>query len=514
MTPLIEMSLGLRVSRRLVSPFSTEFSRRIPIRNARTISSRAAFEPPRVDTTSIDISQFPSVPRQEEPEEPEFWRRLPSSSPFKDVTRDDFLSWRWNTKNIVETKEKLYEFIDAVVPEEIPRARGTPGMQTRAEFESDVAGGIRLSTMSVRLMPYILSRINWTDPANCPIFRQFVPLKSVMIKDHPQLGLDSLHEKRDSPVEGIVHRYPDKALFLPVGVCPVYCGFCTRSYGVGPDTHLVSKEPFKPSRTRLEKAFAYIESQENLRDIVVSGGDAFYLPHHVLEEIGDRLINMKNIKRFRFATKGLAVAPSRFLDKSDPWPDALIRVADKATKAGKHFALHTHFNHPNEISWITEKATRRLVQANVMVRNQSVLLRGVNDDVSTMSALIEKLAEMMIYPYYVYQCDSELNAELLPYSPAKLQSLAGMEVVTRVEHFRTPLQTILDMESQLRGSIAGFMMPNFVVDLPGGGGKRLACSFESYDRNTGVSTFRAPILTNRGKEGKIYKYYDPLKPSS
>ncbi|TGJ88169.1 hypothetical protein E0Z10_g551 [Xylaria hypoxylon] len=373
----------------------------------------------------------------------------------------------------METKQKLFEFLNAVLPEKIPRAAGIAGLQTRDEFEGDVASGIRLSTMSVRLMPYVLSRINWADPANCPIFRQFVPLGSSMMKDHPQQELDPLHERKDSPVDGIVHRYPDKALFLRA------------------NTDILVKEPFKITRARLENAFAYIESQAHLRDIVVSGGDAYYLPPHVLEWIGERLINMKNIERFRIATKGLAVSPNRFLDNNDPWTEALIRVSDKARIAGKHFAVHTHFNHPNEISWITEKASLRLSQAAVTVRNQSVLLRGVNDNVATMSSLMQKLAKMIIQPYYVYQCD----------------------MVPKVEHLRTPLQTSLDLESQLRGSIAGFDMPNFVVDLPGGGGKRLACSFESYDRDTGVSTFRAPILTSKGREGKIYKYYDPLKPS-
>ncbi|KAI8629278.1 hypothetical protein F5Y19DRAFT_434757 [Xylariaceae sp. FL1651] len=108
-----------------------------------------------------------------------------------------------------------------------------------------------------------------------------------------------------------------------------------------------------------------------------------------------------------------------------------------------------------------------------------------------MSSLIRKLAQMSVQPYYVYQTD----------------------MVPKVEHLRTPLQTILDIESQLRGSIAGFYMPNFVVDLPGGGGKRLACSYESYDRDSGVSTFRAPLLVDRGKNGRVYTYYDPLKPS-
>ncbi|KAI8944962.1 L-lysine-aminomutase [Xylaria longipes] len=442
----------------------------------------------RSHTTTNPLKDTSRVSSAPDIEEPEFWHQVPA---YRGTSRDEFFSWRWNTKNVVERKEKLFEFLETVVPEEIPRAVGEAGMQTRDEFLGDIAGGMKLSAMSVRLMPYVICMINWTDPANCPIFRQFVPVRSIMIKDHHYAKLDPLHEKLTMPVDGVVHRYPDKALFLPTSVCPVYCTFCTRSYGVGANTDLIVKDSFKLTIPRLEKAFAYIESQDGLKDIVVSGGDAYYIPHDILEWIGDTFIKMKNIERFRIASKGLAVSPGRFLDVGDDWVGALLRISDKAKRAGKHFALHTHFNHPNEISWITEKASLKLSQAGVTVRNQTVLLRGVNDNVATMSSLIKKLAKMIIQPYYVYQCD----------------------MVPKVEHLRTPLQTSLDLESELRGSVAGFNMPNFVVDLPEGGGKRLACSFDSYDRDTGVSTFRSPILTNKGKAGKIYKYYDPLKPS-
>ncbi|KAJ4295679.1 hypothetical protein N0V88_004381 [Collariella sp. IMI 366227] len=319
--------------------------------------------------------------------------------------------------------------------------------------------------MTIRMTPYILSRVNWQDPRHDPIARQFLPLKSIMIPDHPKLVLDSLHEEADSPVKGLVHRYPDKALFLPISVCPTYCTFCTRSYAVGADTDTVTKASLKPGRRRWEEAFAYIENQPSLQDIVVSGGDTYYLTPEQIRLIGERLISMPNIKRFRFASKGLA-----------------------AKKAGKAMAWHTHFNHPNEISWISEAASQRLFEEGVMVRNQSVLLRGVNDDLETMSALIRGLADNKIFPYYVYQCD----------------------MVKTVEHLRTPLQTILDLEAQIRGSIAGFMVPSFVVDLPGGGGKRLACSYQSYDQSTGISTYTAPAVTGRDKENKVYKYYDPI----
>jgi lysine 2,3-aminomutase len=241
-----------------------------------------------------------------------------------------------------------------------------------------------------------------------------------MIPDHPKLTLDSLHEEADSPVKGLVHRYPDKALFLRMyidknkehshtifeqvltilatSVCPTYCMFCTRSYAVGADTDTVTKASLKPTRKRWEEAFAYIESQPALHDIVVSGGDSYYLAPEHLVMIGERLINMPNIRRFRFASKGLAVAPTRILDSSDGWVNALIHVSNLAKKAGKAMAVHTHFNHPNEISWVTRLASRKLLEAGVTVRNQTVLLKGVNDDVGTMSKLIRELADNNIFP--------------------------------------------------------------------------------------------------------------------
>lgn len=174
--------------------------------------------------------------------------------------------------------------------------------------------------------------------------------------------------------------------------------FCTRSYAVGANTESVSKMSMLPTRKRWEQAFDYIESRAELADIVISGGDSYYLEPDQVKLIGERLISMPNIKRFRFASKGLAVCPARILDSSDGWVDALIHVSNLAKAAGKSMALHTHFNHQNEISWITELACRKLLEAGVMVRNQTVLLRGVNDDVQTMSTLIRALADNNIFP--------------------------------------------------------------------------------------------------------------------
>ncbi|KAK7951871.1 l-lysine -aminomutase [Apiospora aurea] len=381
-------------------------------------------------------------PAAEEPSPPsngvdEFWRKVPM---WKDVSTDEFISWSWTKKNVVEhhsrsAPENLKGILASVLPDHVPFTSNASLVQSREEFINDIFGGIAESSMSLRIMPHVFSRINWQDPRHDPIFRQFIPLKSLIQPDHPKSNYDSLHENHDSPVNGLVHRYPDKALFLRA------------------DTSDVSKQQMKPILKRWEAAFKYIEDTPQITDVVVSGGDAYYLSPEQLAYIGERLIKIPNVKKFRIASKGLGVAPNRILDPNDQWSDALLWVHRLALKAGKRAALHTHINHPDEISWMTEEACRKLVEGGLTVRNQSVLLHGINDNAQTISKLIRALAEdLRISPYYVYQCD----------------------MVKKVEHLRTPLQTIMDIEAKIRGSIAGFDMPQFIVDLPEGGGKRLA----------------------------------------
>jgi lysine 2,3-aminomutase len=321
--------------------------------------------------------------------------------------------------NTVQGENKLVKFLNSALPE---RLYATPGsgfehIKTRENFIKDVLDGVALAPMAIRLTPHTLSVIDWCNPFDDPVRRQFLPMKSSTIDDHPMLELDSLHEEGDSKVKGLVHRYPDKALFLgesfsnemtnliPIlltvivtSACPVYCRFCTRSYAIGPETNTVSKHPLKPTKKRWDEVFEYIENTPALQDIVVSGGDAYYLSPDQLYDIGKRLIEIPHIRRFRFASKGLAVCPARIIDPVDSWTAALIAVSNLGKAKGKAVALHTHFNHPNEITWVTKLAAQRLFKEGVTVRNQSVLLRGVNDNVATMSALIRKLADNNINP--------------------------------------------------------------------------------------------------------------------
>ncbi|CAF0881575.1 unnamed protein product [Rotaria sordida] len=348
--------------------------------------------------------------------------------------------------------------------------------------------------MSVKVTPYIASLIDWNNPYNCPIRKQFLPVRSTAEPDHPMLKLDSLHEQEDSPVPGLVHRYPDKVLFLTTSICPVYCRFCTRSYSIGLETEAIKdKVKLIPSASRFKKIYDYIEHHDGIEDVVISGGDTYLLPWDVLLDLGKRLLAIEHVRRIRCATKGLSAMPMKILT-DNKWFETIVSLSQLARAQSKTFAIHTHINHPQEITYVTKAAADKLYKANVHIRNQTVLLRGINDDFDTMHTLIKYLSYINIQPYYVYLHD----------------------MVRGAEEFRTTLAEAIDLEKELRGSTAGFNMPQFIVDLPGGGGKRLVSSYETYDRDTGISIFQSPRIAERKSDHNIlrtnlYCYFDPLR---
>jgi lysine 2,3-aminomutase len=394
-----------------------------------------------------------------------FWHAVPHYAGIDEAT---FLDHLWQARNSVKTPEELFETIAGVVDE---------------AFIEDARLGFAHAPMAVRVSPYLLASIDWSHPYDDPIRRQFIPLLSTARTDHPRLTLDSLHEQQDSPVPGLIHRYADKALFLPLQTCPVYCRFCTRSYAIGPDTAGVDKLALGKTPDAWGPVFAYIAAHPEIEDIVISGGDAYQLAPRNITLIGESLLAIPHVRRMRFATKGLAVMPMKIL--TDPaWVDALAGVVDHGRALGKEVVVHTHVNHPNEISAITARAMAVLFERGIYVRNQSVLMRGVNDDAAIMLLLVKRLEYVNIHPYYVYMHD----------------------LVSGVEDLRTSLQTALDIEKAVRGATAGYNTPTFVCDTPGGGGKRDVHSFEWYDRDTGVSVWTAPNV----RPGKYFLYFDPL----
>ena len=224
----------------------------------------------------------------------EFWRRIPA---YKDVDKDTFLDHRWQSKKTIRKADKLLETLAGIAPQ---------------GFISDAQKGFAQAPMAVRVSPYLLSIIDWDNPIDDPQRIQFIPLGSKFLPDHPKLGLDSLAEQEDAPVAGLTHRYEDKALFLAIDTCPVYCRFCTRSYAVGLDTEQVAKISLKANRDRWSRMFEYVASRPELEDIVISGGDAYNLRSDMIREIASTLLHMPNIRRIRFASKGLAVMPQKF----------------------------------------------------------------------------------------------------------------------------------------------------------------------------------------------------------
>jgi lysine 2,3-aminomutase len=393
------------------------------------------------------------------------WRRIPA---YADVTEEQFLDHHWQSKKSITRPDKLLEALRGLVSD---------------DFIKDATAGFHKAPMSVRVSPYLMSLIDWNDPYRDPLRTQFIPLASRLLPDHPKLVLDSLHEQEDAPVPGLTHRYVDKALFLPLDTCPVYCRFCTRSYAVGVDTDEVEKAKLHVNAERWAKAFKYIASRPELEDIVVSGGDAYNLRAEQVETICETLLKLDNIQRIRIATKGPAVMPQKILSDHE-WVDAVTRVTDLGRKLHKEVVLHTHFNHPNEITTITQSALNKLFERGIFVRNQSVLQRGVNDDPDTMKLLVKRLGHVHVHAYYVYVHD----------------------LVKGVEDLRTTVDTAINIEKHVRGSTAGFNTPTFVVDAPGGGGKRDAHSFDHYNRVTGISVYQAPSV----KPGEYYMYFDPI----
>jgi len=395
----------------------------------------------------------------------EFWKVIPL---WKEIDYETFINHKWQEKNAISNFKKLINIISDI---------------TDLSFLEDAQKGFAKAPMAVRISPYLLSLINWEDPVNCPIRRQFLPLASQLLIDHPMLQFDSLAEQQDSPVKGLTHRYPDKVLFLALDTCPVYCRFCTRSYAVGTNTPTNEKISIKASKARWKEAFEYLRNNKSIEDVVISGGDSYRLKPDQIYEIGETLLSIDHIRRFRFATKGLSVVPMKLLTDTE-WIDAISRIVAKARRHRKEVCIHTHFNHVNEFTQITKKGVDLLFQRGIKVRNQTVLQNNVNEKSADMIALVKKMSYLHVQPYYVYVHD----------------------LVKGTEDMRTSVETAMNLEKHIRGVTAGFNTPVFVVDAPGGGGKRDVHSCEWYDRGTGISVWKAPSV----KPGKQFLYFDPL----
>ena len=291
----------------------------------------------------------------------EFWQAIPA---WKDVSRGDFGNHLWQAKNSIR---KLSQVKDVL------------GDRVSDAFIEDIQAALRIAPMNIRITPYVFALIDWNNPADDPLRKQFLPIASQMLPDHPYYLADSLYEDVDSPVPMLTHRYPDKVLFLPLTTCPVYCSYCTRSRIIGGSTETVDKDTYGPNPKNWEAAFEYLRKTPQIEDVVISGGDAYNLTPKYIQLIGETLLEIPHIRRLRYATKGVAILPQKILT-DDAWVEALALVNKKGRALGKHVVIHTHFSSTREITQWSRLAMQRLYAEGIMVRNQAVLQNGVNND--------------------------------------------------------------------------------------------------------------------------------------
>lgn len=318
--------------------------------------------------------------------------------------------WKWQLQNRITTAEKLSEILDlsTAEKEEISRC---------------------LVRFRMAITPYYASLIDVKDP-HCPIRAQSVPTVQEL-NILPGEMADPLNEEKSSPVPGIVHRYPDRVLFLLTYKCSMYCRHCTRRRVIG-------EEDFTLSAGEMEDAFNYIRNTHQIRDVLLSGGDPLILPDSRLEYIISRLREIPHVEVIRIGTRTPVVLP--------------MRITGKFLKMLKKYQpiwINTHFNHPRELTEYSKAACERIVDAGIPLGNQSVLLKGVNDQPGVLKELMLKLVAARVRPYYLYQCDLSQG----------------------IGHFRTPVETGIEIMKGLRGHISGFAVPTFVIDAPGGKGK-------------------------------------------
>lgn len=310
--------------------------------------------------------------------------------------------------------------------------RSADELARRLSLDDDEREGLRIlherGGLPLGITPHYLSLIDANDPAD-PLRRQVVPRASEYATGDWDRR-DPLGEEDHEVVPFLVHRYPDRVLLLATDRCAAYCRFCTRK-------RMVGQGP-TPSHDDLAPALAYVAAHPDVREVIVSGGDALMLSDERLGDLLTRIRAIPHVEIVRLATRMLAFAPSRVTD-------ALL-----ATIRPHHpVYVLAHFNHPRELGDAARAAVTKLVDAGVPVLNQTVLLRSVNDDAATLATLFRALTALRARPYYLHQCD------LTPGTDA----------------FRVPLERALQIVGQLRGRVSGLSVPTFVVDIPGGFGK-------------------------------------------
>ena len=360
---------------------------------------------------------------------------------WSDEATDSWDDHRWQLRNRVDSLADL---------------------DARLNLTDEERAGVLLAgtKLAMAITPHFFNLIDHDDP-NCPIRRQVIP-RIEEGWNAPEEMADPCGEDSHMPVPGLVHRYPDRVLFLVTDRCASYCRYCTRSRvvsGVG-EQHL---------ETQWEPAFKYLEKHTEIRDVLLSGGDPLLFSDDRLDKILTRLRSIPHIQFVRIGSRIPIFLPQRI-------------TPELCTMLKKHHPLFIsiHTNHPRELTTEVRDALGRLADAGIPLGNQSVILRGVNDSVEVQKALVQKLLMCRVKPYYLYQCD----------------------LITGSSHLRTAVAEGVAIIEGLRGHTTGYAIPQFVIDGPGGGGKIPINPNYVVDSASGK-------VTLRNFEGEIFEYPDP-----
>lgn len=384
----------------------------------------------------VDSTQDEGTPLEDKP--PSGWQ---APFPWQHIAREDWEDWHWQLANRIKTVDQLSQVVDL------------------SDEQKELIGH-SLGLLRMAITPYYASLMQKDNP-QCPIRLRAIPSIPETHISHEDMA-DPLHEDVDSPVPGLTHRYPDRVLMLLSDQCAMYCRHCTRR-------RMAGETDQARTQAHIDAMIAYIRSKPGIRDVILSGGDPLTMSTERLERVISQLHAIPHVEIIRIGTATPAVMPQRI-------DDELVAMLKKYPPIW----INTHFNHPNELTERAKEALAKLVDGGIVVGNQSVLLKGVNDCPYIMKELFQQLVKARVRPYKLYQCDLSQG----------------------IGHFRTSVAKGIDIMEHLIGHTSGLAIPQYVVDLPGGGGK------VPVDPRYMISQGERVVIF-RNYQGRIFKYVEP-----
>ena len=373
-----------------------------------------------------------------------FQRHYSKIEPWQNVSDKEWNDWKWQFKNRIKTVEQLEKVIKL-------------SEKTKKNINKV------LKELKMAITPYYSTLINPTDPDD-PIRRQSVPTINEL-KSYPYEEIDSVMEEDYIQNKSVIHRYPTKIAFLANEVCPSLCRHCTRRRLLVAKDY---KEETQPGH--IKELIEYLKEHEEVRDVLITGGDALSFSNDVLDDLLKNLYSLEHVEMVRLGTRYPVTLPQRITDD-------LVQIL------GQYEPLYVmiQLNHPREITPEFKLACKKLADSGIVLGNQAVLLKGVNDDVQLQKRMYELLLQNRVWPYYLYQCDLS----------------SGMH------HFRTPIEMGLKIIEGLIGHTSGPAVPTYIVEAPGGGGK------VPLHPNTHMSSASSNKICLKNFEDKYFSYIEP-----